>query len=547
MAKLQLSVITIMLLCFMTTISSTSKNHEMAYKITQNTGLNPNQSEPIAGYTSLPVEDENRSETRMDWFDNLDQRDKDKVTQLLSQGIQHYNGLHQNVLMDMKTKFGLIPAQTQQLYRFLYSKENDEQKNDITEEEDEECFSSREEDITRTYCSYDEVFDAVKQLGLWLGATENDILFTAAKQPDIREKLINTAKYKPNVVSPDFFCCRVAKLLLNQDIMNDKWHKLYAMSKMPQLQSLNLKLQPSAQSGYFGVYEVRRKSLLDSKYFYISRVGLNGKQYYLGRFDSKFKAANCVNYFCIANGLDLLKENNCSKGHALEKATVEEEGYKCDFCDNSIGKGESIYSCDQCEHDLCYNCMKKNTKTIQNQSSKCTAVSWNKISKKWKTLSVDNKKQYYGGNFDNEAHAAMKINLLCDDYVAVAIRQEITNAKIIYDLQQVTQMFQKQSTDHQKESILWSIFNFDGQKTILSYLITNYDCEIHDMKKKKGEKTDIHELLIQSNGEELYITTTSYKSQKRKRKEIMNDAEEKVEIETPNWDENELFEKTRKD
>ena len=63
-------------------------------------------------------------ETRMDWFDNLDQRDKDKVTQLLSQGIQHYNGLHQNVLMDMKTKFGLIPAQTQQLYRFLYSKEN---------------------------------------------------------------------------------------------------------------------------------------------------------------------------------------------------------------------------------------------------------------------------------------------------------------------------------------------------------------------------------------------------------------------------------------
>ena len=35
---------------------------------------------------------------------------------------------------------------------------------------------------------------------------------------------------------------------------------------------------------------------------------------------------------------------------------------------------------------------------------------------------------------------------------------------------------------------LWSIFNFDGQKTILSYLITNYDCEIHDMKKKKGEK-----------------------------------------------------------
>jgi hypothetical protein len=247
---------------------------------------------------------------------------------------------------------------------------NDEQKNDITEEEDEECSSSREEDITRIYCSYDEVFDAVKQLGLWLGATENDILFTAATQPDIREKLINTAKYKPIVVSPHFFCCRVAKLLLNQEIMNNKWHKLYAMSKMPQLQSPNLKLQPSAKSGYFGVYEVRRGSPLDLKYFYVARVGINGKQYYLGTFDSKFKAANCVNYFCIANGLDLLKENNCPKGHVLEKSTVEEGGYKCDFCDNSIGEEESIYGCDKCQHLLCYNCMKKNSKTIQNQISK---------------------------------------------------------------------------------------------------------------------------------------------------------------------------------
>ena len=61
---------------------------------------------------------------RMDWFDNLDQRDKDNVTQLLSQGIQHYNGLHQDLLMDIQTKFGIIPAQTQQLYEFLYSTKN---------------------------------------------------------------------------------------------------------------------------------------------------------------------------------------------------------------------------------------------------------------------------------------------------------------------------------------------------------------------------------------------------------------------------------------
>ena len=27
-----------------------------------------------------------------------------------------------------------------------------------------------------------------------------------------------------------------------------------------------------------------------------------------------------------------------------------------------------------------------------------------------------NKKTYYGGHFDNEKHAAMKVNLLCDKY-----------------------------------------------------------------------------------------------------------------------------------
>jgi hypothetical protein len=72
------------------------------------------------------------------------------------------------------------------------------------------------------------------------------------------------------------------------------------------------------------------------------------------------------------------------------------------------------------------------------------------------------------------------------------------------------------------------------------------------MKKKNREKTDIPELLIKSNGKELYITTTLHivKSQKRKRNAIMNDdafMEKKVEIiETPNCDENELFEIIRK-
>jgi len=56
----------------------------------------------------------------MDWFQNLDQCDKDNVVQLLSQSIQHYGEINESVIKDMEEKFGIIPSQTQQLYEFLY-------------------------------------------------------------------------------------------------------------------------------------------------------------------------------------------------------------------------------------------------------------------------------------------------------------------------------------------------------------------------------------------------------------------------------------------
>jgi len=63
------------------------------------------------------------NETKLHWFNNLDQRDKDNVTTRLSQSIKRYNGLNQDILMDMEITFGIIPVQTQQLYEFLYLKE----------------------------------------------------------------------------------------------------------------------------------------------------------------------------------------------------------------------------------------------------------------------------------------------------------------------------------------------------------------------------------------------------------------------------------------
>ena len=50
------------------------------------------------------------------------------------------------------------------------------------------------------------------------------------------------------------------------------------------------------------------------------------------------------------------------------------------------------------------------------KTSKYAGVTWNNNIKKWQVQLVHNKKKCYGGYFDNEEHAAMKVNLLCDKY-----------------------------------------------------------------------------------------------------------------------------------
>jgi len=65
----------------------------------------------------------NQQKEHMNWFQNLDQGDKDKAIQLLSQSIQYYGSINANedIEKDMEQKFGINPSQTQQLYKFLYS------------------------------------------------------------------------------------------------------------------------------------------------------------------------------------------------------------------------------------------------------------------------------------------------------------------------------------------------------------------------------------------------------------------------------------------
>jgi hypothetical protein len=51
---------------------------------------------------------------------------------------------------------------------------------------------------------------------------------------------------------------------------------------------------------------------------------------------------------------------------------------------------------------------------FQNQTSKYRGVSLNIASNKW-VAKLQNKNIYYGGIFDNEEDAAMRVNLLCDE------------------------------------------------------------------------------------------------------------------------------------
>ena len=51
----------------------------------------------------------------------------------------------------------------------------------------------------------------------------------------------------------------------------------------------------------------------------------------------------------------------------------------------------------------------------QNKTSKYTGVCWKKNGKGWQAQFKRKGKDYYGGLFDNEEQAAMKVNLMCDE------------------------------------------------------------------------------------------------------------------------------------
>jgi len=118
----------------------------------------------------------------------------------------------------------------------------------------------------------------------------------------------------------------------------------------------------------------------------------NKKQYHGGMFASEEQAAMKVNLFC-------------------DKFDVERKNPTIDMQIDVIQQ-------------------------IRNQTSTYYGVSWSKKSKKWEVQFKHNQKNFYGGVFDNEEHAAMKVNLLCEKFGIKQRNLEITT--IIHAIQKKT-------------------------------------------------------------------------------------------------------------
>jgi len=114
---------------------------------------------------------------------------------------------------------------------------------------------------------------------------------------------------------------------------------------------------------------------------------------------------------------------------------------------------------------------------VPNQTSKYTGVCWHRKKKKWHTYLKHNKKLYYGGHFDNEDQAAMKVNLLCEKN---GIKRK--NPMILIKTDVIQQM--KKKIKVKEENVL------DGFK---------HECENR---------------FIKSNNEGSFVTTASCQSRK---------------------------------
>jgi len=151
----------------------------------------------------------------------------------------------------------------------------------------------------------------------------------------------------------------------------------------------------------------------------------------------------------------------------------------------------------------------------QNLTSQYIGVSWDKNNKKWRARLIHKGKKYSAGLFDNEKHAAMKLNLLCDKF-GIQRKNPMINIK----------------------------FDDIRQKTKSPKM---YESKVENMGNEKEVKVEEENILygLKDQQCENNFMERPCQNQKRKRKNdsILTDVIEEQIINTnPNHDENKVFE-----
>jgi len=152
--------------------------------------------------------------------------------------------------------------------------------------------------------------------------------------------------------------------------------------------------------------------------------------------------------------------------------------------------------------------------TLRNSTSQYTCVSWDKNNKKWRALLIHKGKKYFAGLFDNEKHAAMSVNWLCDKF-----RIQRKNLTIDIEFDAIEQKTKSKKYRSKAENIGNEKEVQVEEENILSGL--KDQCEKNFMKRP-------------------------YKKRKRNEHSIVNDVIKKEMVNT-NHDGNEVFEEIQKD
>jgi len=287
---------------------------------------------------------------------------------------------------------------------------------------------------------------------------------------------------------------------------------------------------PNKASKYIGVYwsKNRKSWKVELKH--------NKKRYYGGCFDDEEHAAKKVNLLCdkfeierknptVNLELDVMQkvksetskyngvcwDKNCKKWRADLKHTDRKQYFGGYFDTEEYAAMKINLLCDKYEiqrKNPLINIKPDAIQKIPNQTSIYTGVTWNKKGKCWQTQLQHNKKHYYGGLFDKEEHAAMKINSICDTMKIQHKNPEIN--KNIIQKKTKSEMHQYATENivvkEEDKNILHRFKNEcenrftqqnNGQKRCTAAAVTKF--QNSDAKRKRKQNDDVSKEVKEEN------------------------------------------------